>query len=82
VIALDNLDAARMRPGLSARVAVHAMQQQNVLLAPRAAIDLGAAKPRVRLANGSDAEVTLGACNAQECVIRSGVDEGAALGHA
>ena len=79
IVALDRIDAARMRPGLSARVVVHATARQNALLAPRAAIDFSAAKPRARLARGGTATVTLGPCNAQECVVADGVKEGEAL---
>jgi hypothetical protein len=71
-----------MRPGLSARVVVHAMLQPNALLVSRAAIDFSAAKPRVYRADGKLTEVVLGACNAQECVVKSGLNEGETLGHA
>jgi multidrug resistance efflux pump len=80
IVKLDRLDAARMRPGLSARVVVHAMSQQNVLLAPRGAIDFSTAKPRLFLDGGRTTAVDLGACNAQECVVKSGVNEGETLG--
>jgi HlyD family secretion protein len=82
IVALDRLDATRMRPGLSSRVVVHAMRQPNVLLAPRAAIDFSGAKPRARLGSGKAVDVILGACNAQECVVKSGLSEGETLGHA
>jgi HlyD family secretion protein len=82
IVALDRLDAARMRPGLSSRVVVHAMSQPNALLVPRAAIDFSLAKPRVHLASGKSVDVVLGACNAQKCVVKSGLNEGETLGHA
>jgi len=82
IVALDRLDAARMRPGLSSRVVVHAMSQPNALLVPRAAIDFSGRKPRAFLANGKATDVVLGACNAQECVVKSGLNEGETLGHA
>jgi len=82
IVALDRLDAARMRPGLSSRVVVHAMSQPNALLVPRAAIDFAGRKPRAFLANGKATDVVLGACNAQECVVKSGLNEGETLGHA
>jgi HlyD family secretion protein len=82
IVALDRLDIARMRPGLSARVVVHAMRQPNVLLAPRAAIDFSGKKPRAYRADGKMIDVILGACNAQECVVKSGLSEGETLGHA
>jgi multidrug efflux pump subunit AcrA (membrane-fusion protein) len=82
IVALDRLDIARMRPGLSARVVVHAMRQPNALLAPRAAIDFSGKKPRAYRADGKMIDVVLGACNAQECVVKSGLNEGETLGHA
>ena len=71
-----------MRPGLSSRVVVHAMTQRNALLVPRAALDFSGAKPRAHLASGKIVDVVLGACNAQECVVKSGLNEGESLGHA
>jgi len=82
IVALDGLDAVRMRPGLSSRVVVHAMKQPNVLLVPRSAIDFSGAKPRARLGSGKAVDITLGPCNAQECVVKSGLSEGETLGHA
>jgi HlyD family secretion protein len=80
IVSLDRLDAARMRPGLSLRVIVHAMKQTNALLAPRAAIDFSGAKPRVHLGNGKTVDVVIGSCNAQDCVVKSGLNEGETLG--
>ena len=82
IIALDRLDASRMRPGLSARAVVHAISNPSALLVPRAALDLSSPQPRARLAGGKVVNVTLGPCNAQECVVKSGLSEGEALGHA
>lgn len=82
IVALDRLDIARMRPGLSARVVVHAMRQTNALLVSRAAIDFSGKKPRVYRADGKLIDVVLGACNAQDCVVKSGLNEGETLGHA
>lgn len=82
IVALDRLDSLRMRPGLSSRVVVHAMTERNALLAPRAALDLSGTKPRARLASGKSVDVVLGACNAQECVVKSGLSEGESMGHA
>jgi multidrug resistance efflux pump len=81
-VALDRLDAVRMRPGLSSRVIIHTMSQQNALIVPRASIDFSAAKPRVHLASGKVVDVVLGACNAQECVVKNGLNEGETLGRA
>jgi multidrug resistance efflux pump len=82
MIALDRLDPSRMRPGLSSRVVIRSMTQPNALLVPRAALDYTTAKPRVHLANGKTADVVLGACNAQECIVKSGLNEGDTLGRA
>jgi len=76
VVALDRVDVARMRPGLSARVVVHREVQRDALLVPRAAVDFSNANPRVLLAGGSRADVKLGSCNAQDCVVLSGLNEG------
>ena len=78
-VALDRLDPDRMRPGLSARVVVGRETQPSVLLAPRAAIDFSGPAPRARLAGGGMREVKLGSCNAQDCVVSSGLAEGEAL---
>jgi HlyD family secretion protein len=79
VVTLDDLDAARMRPGLSARVVVHRGIQKNVLLAPRTAIDFSGRKPRLHLVDGEEKEIVLGHCNAQDCVVVSGAGENARL---
>lgn len=80
LVALDKLDAARMRPGLSARVVVHALGNPDALLVPRAALDFSSKQPRARLAGGKLVNVDLGPCNAQECIVKSGLKEGDALG--
>jgi multidrug resistance efflux pump len=82
LVALDRLDPARMRPGLSSRVVIRSMTQQNALLVPRAALDFANAKPRALLAGGKSVDVVLGACNSQECIVKSGLKEGDSLGHA
>lgn len=79
LVALERVDPSRMRPGLSARVTVRRDNAQSVLLAPRAALDFSSDKPRVRLDGGAMKEVKLGACNAQDCVVASGLEEGARL---
>jgi hypothetical protein len=82
IVALDKLDTTRMRPGLSARVIVHALGNPNALLAPRAALEVESGKARAHLAGGKVVPVTLGPCNAQECIVTSGLNEGDRLGHA
>ena len=68
-----------MRPGLSARVVVRRTAESNVLLAPRAALDLNGKQPRALLADGSARAVGIGACNAQECIVTGGLREGEVL---
>lgn len=79
LVELSRLDPERMRPGLSARVIVRREAQPSTLLAPRAAIDFTGNEPRVRLANGKDSVVKLGSCNAQDCIVVSGLEEGQQL---
>jgi HlyD family secretion protein len=81
LLELEGVDPARMRPGMSVRVEVMARQEPGVLLAPRLALDLGGERPRARRADGWT-EVELGPCDAQECVVRSGLDEGQELARA
>ncbi len=80
LVALDRLDPARMRPGLSARVVVRRETQAVVLLAPRAALDLSGNAAQARLANGDMKKVKVGSCNAQDCIVLRGLEEGARLG--
>jgi multidrug resistance efflux pump len=80
IVSLDRLDLTRMRPGLSSRVIVHSMTQRDALLVPRGAIDFSGAKPRVFLSTGKAVDVVLGACNAQACVVKSGLAEGETVG--
>lgn len=79
VIKLARIDQSLMRPGLSARVEIRRGVENNVLIAPRAAIDFTDKQPRARLASGRTVVVGLGACNSQECVVTSGLEEGARL---
>jgi multidrug resistance efflux pump len=79
VVTLDHIDTARMRPGLSARVMVRRETKNAVLLAPRVALDMAAARPRARLADGGVADVTLGSCNALDCIVTGGLADGQTL---
>ena len=74
-VKLDQIDRARMRPGLSARVTVRTAAQPAALLASRTALDLGP-KPKAHLASGRTADVKLGPCNAEACVVLDGLHEG------
>jgi multidrug resistance efflux pump len=79
VVKLAKVNPALMRPGLSTRVEIRREVRPNVLIAPRAAIDWSAKSPRARLDSGRLVNVVLGSCNAQECVVKSGLEEGARL---
>jgi HlyD family secretion protein len=78
-VTLDRIDMQRMRPGLSARVVVRTAMIPDVLIAPRAALDLSSKQPCAFIAGGKRVDVTLGACNAQDCVVKSGLTEGQRL---
>jgi multidrug resistance efflux pump len=79
LIALDHPDPGRMRPGMSVRVEVAGAERPASLLVPRASLDLNGARPRAGLRDGGFAEVTLGPCSASQCVVESGLAEGALL---
>jgi hypothetical protein len=79
IVELTRTDAEKMRPGMSVKVEVETARQSGALLAPRAALDMSADRPRAALAKGGDAEVRLGPCNASECVVESGLEEGTRL---
>lgn len=76
IITLDRLDPTRMRPGLSARATILREERPGALLVSRAAVDFTSSTPRVRLAGGSTKDVKLGPCNAFDCVVESGLEEG------
>ena len=78
LVALDKLDPSRMRPGLSARIVVRRETRPAVLLAPRAALDLSGKSPRVKVGDEFK-DVKLGPCNALDCVVVSGLEEGTRL---
>ncbi|MCO4771753.1 MAG: efflux RND transporter periplasmic adaptor subunit [Deltaproteobacteria bacterium] len=76
IIELDEHDAEVMLPGMSVRVEVEGRAVNDVLLAPRAALDLGGEVPRARKANGSWVEVQVGICDAQVCEVLQGLADG------
>ncbi len=78
-VALEQTDAEKMRPGMAASVEVHARELEDVLLVPRAALDLSSSTPKALLENGEAVPVKLGACNGLECVSEGGLEEGVAL---
>jgi multidrug resistance efflux pump len=79
VIRLHGADPEKMRPGMSVRAEVTPRPRDGVLLAPRAALDFGGETTRALLADGSAVEVTLGPCNARECAVEKGLNEGQEL---
>jgi multidrug efflux pump subunit AcrA (membrane-fusion protein) len=76
IVELLGGSTARLRPGLSAEVSVLRGKQSGALLAPREALDPAASPPRLRLAGGKWRQVALGPCNARECILLSGAEEG------
>lgn len=62
-------------PGMSVRVEVE-VGEGELLLVPRAALDLSRSPARALRQDGSWAEVEVGACSAQACVLVSGLAEG------
>jgi HlyD family secretion protein len=79
VVSLARIEGTRMRPGMSVKVAVDTGRAADTLLAPRAALDLGASPPLAFPAKGAPVPVTLGPCNGQACVVVAGLSEGQAL---
>lgn len=80
-IALDKTDAEVMRPGMSARVEVLALRRDEVLLAPRAGLDIEGEKPTARFAGGGEREIEIAECTARHCEVTSGLAEGDELGY-
>jgi multidrug efflux pump subunit AcrA (membrane-fusion protein) len=78
-ITLDQSDPRRMRPGMSVRVEVLGPETKNALLVPREALVFSGGKTRALLAGGGAADVRLGPCAAEACVVESGVKEGTRL---
>jgi hypothetical protein len=79
IIELDQTSAAVLRPGLSVQVDVVMRRADDVLVAPRAALDLAADPPRAHLADGRDVEIEIDFCDAQVCAIAAGLTDGDAL---
>ena len=49
---------------------------------PRAALEFSPSSAKAHLESGKVVPVTLGPCNAQECIVTGGLKEGERLGHA
>jgi hypothetical protein len=79
LLGLDRVDTARMRPGMSVKVEVLGPEARDVLLAPRAGLDLAPDPPRARLAAGGSVPVRLGPCDDTACVVLSGLGAGTRL---
>ena len=79
LVDLDQSNPTIMRPGMSVLVEVEAARREDVLLVPRVAVEHGDGDARVHLSGGGDAEVELGQCNAMECVLLDGIEEGTRL---
>lgn len=78
-LALAHGDPARLRPGMAVKVELH-RQPLHGLVVPRGAVMRadapGGTHARVRLPSGELHDVTLTACDAQQCAIASGLSEG------
>ena len=79
IVTLESIDAERMRPGLSARALIRRETIAGSLIAPRVALDLSGVEPMASLDSGRRVKVSLGSCNAQECVVNGGLEEGQRL---
>ncbi len=75
VVTLDDLDLDHMRPGMSVRLEIDAGTQDDVLSAPRVALDWSSGGARAFRRDGPVA-VELGACNTERCIVESGLAEG------
>jgi multidrug efflux pump subunit AcrA (membrane-fusion protein) len=81
IFTIDTTDATLM-PDLSAAVDVELERRENVLLAPRDAVEFKDGKAFLRVKNGSSAEarpVTIGAMNDLQVVITGGAEAGLAV---
>lgn len=76
LVALDDALPEDMRPGLSVKVVVPSRVVEDALLVPRRALDFEAAPTRVVLEDGTTADVVVGPCDAQNCVVESGLTQG------
>jgi len=78
-VELEQVDPAVMRPGMSVKVEVLSPPIEEALLVPRAAIEFSSPDARALLADGGEAALRLGPCNALDCVVEQGLTEGARL---
>jgi len=68
----------RMRPGMSVKVELHGAPIAGATVVPRGAVVFGK-QVKARLADGSLRDVTIGACDAQGCVVEQGLVAGEAV---
>jgi HlyD family secretion protein len=68
----------RMRPGMSVKVELHGAPIAGAVVVPRGALIFDR-QVKARLADGSLRDVTVGACDAQGCVVEKGLSEGEAV---
>lgn len=81
-VSLSSTDERRMRPGMAVRVEVLTASEDDVVLAPRAALELSDDhRARALLAEGEGAwaPIRVGGCNELECVVEEGLEVGQAL---
>lgn len=78
-IEIDDTDGEIMRPGMSVQIEIADRISADVLLAPRAALLFGEDGVFALFPGGSKQSVKIGPCSEEQCVILSGLDEGAVL---
>lgn len=81
-VGLDEVDTELMRPGMSVKLVIANEPLEDVLLVPRTALDWTAGDPRAATVGGSLVTVDLGPCNAFQCVVEAGLEEGDELASA
>jgi len=79
-VELTATDPAVMRPGMSAKIEVLRRRYDDVLLAPREALDLTSDPPLLRLRGAEPVPVRVAACDPIDCVLESGPPEGTLVG--
>ena len=76
LVQLDDELQEQMRPGLSVKVDVPSVVVEDAVVVPRAALDFGSEPATAVLEDGTAVDVSVGACDAQRCVVESGLAEG------
>ncbi len=78
-IALEETDATIMRPGMSVKVEITEQRAKDVLVVPRGCLSFDGEQATAQLENGDNVNVEVGACNAHQCEVTSGLTEGTRL---